>query len=154
MNSRIQELCSRPIAGRMIPRDLNEEPITKSEILDCLLLTAALDREHANQIKQGIEAMMICAPDIADLCKRTLAALRQIAPARLIDHVNLEDRLPEVSVRKRAHVNECERQFTQQFTAAWLALRTMADANPNQAVYLKTAADTLEDSWSPMNPNG
>ena len=37
MNTRIEELCRRPIAGTMIPRDLNEEPITHAEILDCLL---------------------------------------------------------------------------------------------------------------------
>ena len=54
MKTRIEELCNRHIAGTTVPRDLNERPITTAEILDCLLLTAALDREHAGQIKQAI----------------------------------------------------------------------------------------------------
>ena len=132
MNSRIEELCKLPIAG---------EPITQQEILDCLLLTAALDREHVIQIKQAMEAMMICVPGLAFNCKKTLAELRSLPelrrenPALLIDHVSLEDRLPEMR-------------------AAWQTLRTLAAANPNQAAYLKTAADTLEDSWTPLNPDG
>ena len=45
MQTRIEELCNRPVITP--PRDLESEPITRQEILDCLLLTAALEREHA-----------------------------------------------------------------------------------------------------------
>ena len=43
MKNRIEELCKRPIIA---PRDLETEPITRQEILDCLLLTALLDKEN------------------------------------------------------------------------------------------------------------
>ena len=140
MQTRIEELCNRPIAGITIPRDLNEQPITPQEILDCLLLTAALDREYTSQLKQAMEAMAFCSPDIADIAKRILAELRRLPEIRrddrtlLTDLVDLEDRQPEMK-------------------AACQALRTMALANPAQSEYLNTAAVILEDSWTPLNPD-
>jgi len=137
MNHRTQDLCNRPIAGRMVPRDLSKEPITQPEILDCLLLTAALDREHAGQMKQAIEAMAFCAPDIADVAKQNLGELRRLPnllredPALLTDYVDLDDRLPEMA-------------------AARQALRAIAAANPGQAKYLNAAADAMEAWWAPL----
>jgi len=140
VKTRIEELCNRHIAGITIPRNLTEQPITPEEILDCLLLTAALDRKHAGQIKQAMEAMAFCTPDIADIAKRNLAELRRLpeilrdSPTLLTDYVDLEDRLPEMK-------------------AACQALRTMAAVNPAQAEYLNSAATILEDSWTPLNPD-
>ena len=137
MNNRIEDLCSRPIAGTIIPRDLNEQPITRPEILDCLLLSAALDREHAGQMKQATAAMAFCMPDIAGLCRQNLGELRRLpdllwkTPALLTDYVDLDDRLPEMA-------------------AARQALRAIAAANPGQAKYLNTAADVLEAWWAPL----
>ena len=128
MNHRTQDLCNRPIAGKMVSRDLSKEPITQQELLDCMLLTAALDREHAVQIKQAMEAMMVCAPDIADLAKQNLGELRRLPGLLredLTDYVDLDDRLPEMA-------------------AARQALRAIAAASPGQAEYLNAAADILE----------
>jgi len=135
MQTRIEELCNRPVITP--PRDLESEPITRQEILDCLLLTAALEREHAVQIKQAMEAMAFCAPDIADLCKRNLAELRRL-PELLredatmpTDYLDLDDRQTEMSV-------------------AWQSLRAIAAANPAQAEYLNAGADILESYWPPL----
>ena len=137
MTNHVEELCGRPIAGTVVPRDLNDEPITKGETLDCLLLTAALDREHPEQMKQAMEAMAFCAPEIADLCRKNLGELRRLPdllrenPDLLMDELDLDDRIPEI-------------------TQAGQVLRTMADMNLNQAGYLNTAADILEHYWSPL----
>ena len=134
MQTRIEELCKRPIVA---PRDLEAEPITRQEILDCLLLTAALDRENAGQLKQAMEAMAFCSPNIADIAKRNLAELRRLPEIRRDDRalptdlVDLDDRLPEM-------------------TAAREALRGIADAYPAQAKYLNAGADILETWWTPI----
>jgi len=139
MRTRIEELCNRHIAGTTIPRDLNERPITGPEILDCLLLTAALDREHAGQMKQAMEAIAFCMPETADLCKRALAELRRLPevpredPAPLTDSIDLEDRLPEME-------------------AAWTALCDIGDENPAQAQYLYDGAHFMEEYWTPLTP--
>ena len=128
--SRIETLCRQRVINR---GDLNEEPITQPEILDCLLLTAALDREHTGQMKQAIEAVAFCMPGIADVAKQNLGDLRRLPealrrdPALLTDYVDLDDRLPEMA-------------------AARQALRSIAIDNPGQAEYLNAAADILE-AW-------
>jgi len=137
MRSRIEELCNRPVAGITIPRDLTAQPITLEETLDCMLLTAALEREHAGQMKQAMEAMAFCAPDIADLCKRNLAELRRLPevqredPAPLTDNIDLDDRLPEME-------------------AAWTALCDIGDEHPAQAQYLYDGAHFMEEYWTPL----
>ena len=132
--SRIETLCRQRIIHE---RDLEREPITQQEILDCMLLTAALDREHSVQIKQAMEALAFCSPDIADVAKQNLGELRRLPnllredPALLTDYVDLDDRLPEMA-------------------AARQALRAIAAANPGQAEYLNAAADILEQYWTPL----
>ena len=134
MPTRIEELCKRPVVA---PRDLEAEPITRQEILDCLLLTAALDRENAGQLKQAMEAMAFRSPGIADICKKALGELRCLPellrqkPDPLTDQLDLDDRLPEM-------------------TAAREALRGIADAYPAQAEYLNAGADILETWWTPL----
>jgi len=68
METRIEALCNRPV---ILPRDFNAEPVTPQEILDFMLLTAALDREHAEQMKRAVQAMMVCAPDMLAKFLRT-----------------------------------------------------------------------------------
>jgi len=132
--SRIETLCRQRIVGE---RDLAEQPITPQEVLDCLLLTAALDRKHAGQIKQAIQAKAFCAPETTDICKKTLSELRRLPEFlrqntdQLTDRLDLDDRLPEME-------------------AARQALRAAAAANPAQAEYLNTAADILEEWWTPL----
>jgi len=134
MLTRIEELCKRPVVA---PRDMEAEPITRQEILDCLLLTAALDRENAGQLKQAMEAMAFCSPGIADICKKALGELRHLAEIRRDDRalptdiIDLEDRLPEM-------------------TAAREALHGIADEYPAQAEYLNAGADVLENWWTPL----
>ena len=128
METRIEKLCNRPI---ILPRDFNAEPITPQELLDCLLLTAALDREYAEQMKRAVQTIMVCAPEVADLCKRTIFDLRHLPSVMLTDYVDLDDRMPEMA-------------------AACQTLRAMAVANPNQAEWLNAAADLLVKSWNPL----
>jgi hypothetical protein len=132
VESRIAGLLSQPIVAS---RDLNTDPITPQEILDCLLLTAALNREHVEPIKRAVQAMVACASDIADICKRSLFKLRHLPSVPLIDHVNFEDRLTEMR-------------------AAWQGLHDMVAANPAQAEWLNAAAEAMETRWpSPATEN-
>jgi ribulose bisphosphate carboxylase small subunit len=132
--SHIKALCNHSI---ITPREMNAQPVTPQEILDCMLLTAALDRENAPQIKKAMEAFASCRCDTADICKRNLGELRRLpkllreAPVLLTDTLDLEDRLAEM-------------------TAAAQAMRVMAAENPNQAEYLNPAADAMETWWQPL----
>ena len=132
--SRVAALCQHRIINE---RNLIEQPITRQELLDCMLLTAALDREHASQIKQAVTAMAFCTPETADICKRTLAELRRL-PELLredatmpTDYLDLDDRQAEMA-------------------AAWQSLRVNAAASPAQADYLNAAADIMEEWWTPF----
>ena len=134
MGNRIEVLCQYRIIAE---RDLTEQPITHQELLDCMLLTAVLDKEHTIQIKMAMEALAFCTPSIADICKKNLGELRRLPellrkdPALLTDYVDLEDRQAEI-------------------TAACQFLRTIATANPPQAGYLNIAADIMERYWIPF----
>jgi len=129
VETRFEQLCNRPV---ILPRDFNAEPVTPRELLNCLLLTAALDRDHAEQMKRAVQTMMVCAPEVADLCKRTIFDLRHLPSVMLTDYV--DNRLPEM-------------------TQAGQALRAMAAANPNQAEWLNAAADIMEEYWTPLDPD-
>jgi len=100
METRIEELCNRPV---ILPRDFDIEPVTPQELLDCLLLTAALDREYAPQLKEAMEAYGVCMPAFLDLAKKNLGELRRLPdtlrenPTVLTDYVDNEDRLPEMT---------------------------------------------------------
>ena len=134
MTSRAVILCRQRIIGE---RDLTVQPLTRQEILDCLLLTAVFDREHTDQIKQAVVTMAFCMPEIADICKKTLAELRRLpellrkVPAMLTDYLDTEDRVSDM-------------------TAACQALRSIAAANPAQDEYLNAAAEIMEEWWTPL----
>jgi len=134
MNNRTAILCQCRI---ITERDLNEQPITSQELLDCMLLTAVFDKERFVQIKQAVQALAFCTPSIADICKKNLRELRRLPellrkePALLADNINLEDRQMEM-------------------TAAGQCLRDTAAANPAQADYLNTAADIMDHYWTPL----
>ena len=134
MASRAEILCRQRIVNE---RNLTGQPITRQEILDCLLLTAVFDREHTDQIKQAVVTLAFCMPEIADICKRTLAELRRLpellrkAPESLTDIIDLDDRQPEMA-------------------AAWQRLRAIAAENPAQAEYLNAGANIMETWWTPL----
>ena len=135
MKNRIEELCNRPIIA---DRDLTKKPITPEEILDCLLLTAALDTENAAPIEQGMEALAACAPERLDACcmEGIVEFLRlsdelEEAQAECTDSLDLDDRLPEVA-------------------AACQALRFVALLHPQYAEALNIAAEIMEEWWTPF----
>ena len=137
MRTRIEELCNRHIAGVTIPRDLIAQPITPEETLDCMLLTAALDREHAGPMMRAMEALAKIAPALEPAChewiddfERLLDMSRQ-NPAMATDYLDLDDRLPEMR-------------------AAWTALCDIGDEHPAQAQYLYDGAHFMEEYWTPL----
>ena len=137
MQTRIEELCANP-GGIIGARDLSESPVTPQEILDCLLLTAALAGEHTVQITRGMEALAACEYDwLNSHCAENLLDLHSLPedlkadPELLTDYVDAEDRLRDM-------------------TAVCQALRGIAVLHPEQAGPLHTAADIMEAWWTPL----
>jgi len=125
MQTRIEELCNRPAGGIIGARDLDKEPITPQEILDCLLLSAALYKEHTDRMLLAVMEMEAIVPELARQYRQHIDALESLP--ELTDHANAEDRLRDM-------------------TAARKGLRLIAVLHPVQANILNIAADLL-GSW-------
>ena len=137
MKTRIEELCNRPVITP--PRDLESEPISRQEILDCLLLTAVFEKERLPEIYMAMVVLAALTRGRDEHSQEALAeakSLRELPedrPTLLTDYVDLDDRLPEMTV-------------------AWEALRDIADYYPAQAEYLNAAAGIMESYWPPLTP--
>ena len=119
MQTRIKELCARPI---LVGRDLDKEPITPQEILDCLLLNAALSSEHTDRMLLAVMEMEAIVPELARQHRQHIDALEDLP--ELADHATAEDRLRDMAAARKG-------------------LRLMAVLHPVQANILNIAADLL-----------